>query len=101
MTLTQSVSAAQQKPSVDHLMDTPLSQLLAEFSVDVSILEAGLGFTGGTYVRDDGSVLFVRPAGRPDVEWEMMARAMLGRLLRVPMPQLPEPYRLTVMRDGI
>ncbi|MYR84055.1 hypothetical protein GTY41_03625 [Streptomyces sp. SID685] len=82
-------------------MDTPLSQLLAEFSVDVSILEAGLGFTGGTYVRDDGSVLFVRPAGRPDVEWEMMARAMLGRLLRVPMPQLPEPYRLTVMRDGI
>jgi len=80
-------------------MDTPLDDLLAEFSVDVSTIPADSGFTGGTYVRDDGSVLFVRPAGRPEAEWEMLARAMLGRLLGVPMPELPEPYQLTVMAD--
>ncbi|MCX4596140.1 hypothetical protein OG819_42765 [Streptomyces sp. NBC_01549] len=76
-------------------MDTPLPDLLAEFRVDVSVLEADPGFTGGTYVRDDGSLLFVKPAGRPTAEWEMMARAMLGAALRVPMPELPPPYQLT------
>ena len=83
------------RPTVDHLMDAPLDDLLAEFHVDVSTLETDPGFTGGTYVRDDGSLLFVKPAGRPAAEWEMMARAMLGQALRVPMPPLPEPYRLT------
>lgn len=83
------------RPTVDHLMDTPLPQLLAEFRVDVSVLETDPGFTGGAYVRDDGSLLFVRPAGRPEAEWEMMARSMLGTVLRVPMPPLPDLYELT------
>lgn len=95
MTLTQSRPAAQTKPSVDHLMDAPLDDLLAEFNVEVSTLEADPGFTGGAYVRGDGSLLFVRPAGRPEVEWEMVARSMLGRALRVPMPELPSLYELT------
>ncbi|MEU3826485.1 hypothetical protein AB0F36_14370 [Streptomyces sp. NPDC029080] len=81
--------------STDHLLDTPLPQLLAEHNVDVSVLKADPGFTGGAYVRADGSVLFVRPAGRPEAEWEMMARAMLGRVLRVPLPDLPSLYELT------
>lgn len=94
MTLTQSRPTAQRKPSVDHLLDTPLPQLLAEFDVDVSTLEADPGFTGGAYVRSDGSLLFVRPAGRPEAEWEIVARAMLGQALRVPMPDLPDLYEL-------
>jgi hypothetical protein len=81
--------------TVDHLMDTPLPQLLAEFGVEVSTLETDAGFTGGAYVRADGSLLFVRPAGRPAAEWEMIARSMLGRALRVPMPELPGLYELT------
>ncbi|MFJ5973549.1 hypothetical protein [Streptomyces sp. NPDC093060] len=76
-------------------MDAPLDDLLAEFGVEVSTLEAGLGFTGGAHVRGDGSLLFVRPAGRPEAEWEMVARSMLGRVLRVPMPELPDLYQLT------
>jgi hypothetical protein len=95
MTLTQSAPAAQQKPSVDHLLDTPLSQLLAEFAVDVSVLKTDPGFTGGAYVRGNGSLLFVRPAGRPEAEWEIVARAMLGQALRVPMPDLPALYELS------
>ncbi|MEU2924175.1 hypothetical protein ABZ636_03810 [Streptomyces sp. NPDC007251] len=81
--------------STDHLLDTPLPQLLAEFGVQVTVLEADPGFTGGAYVRGDGSLLFVRPAGRPEAEWEIVARAMLGQALRVPMPELPSLYELT------
>ncbi|MGW4603701.1 hypothetical protein ACWENS_10570 [Streptomyces sp. NPDC004532] len=84
--------------SADYLLDTPLPQLLAEFGVDLitsSITDPT--FTGGTYVRDDGTILFAMRAGQPDAEWEMLARAMLGRVLRVPMPDLPAPYMLTEM----
>ena len=81
--------------STDHLLDTPLPRLLAEFGVEVSILEADPGFTGGAYVRSDGSLLFVRPAGRPEAEWEIVARAMLGQALQVPMPELPPLYQLS------
>lgn len=82
-------------PSPDHLMDAPLDDLLAEFGVDVSVLDCEPGFTGGAAIRGDGSLLFVRPAGRPEAEWEMMARSMLGRALRVPLPDLPDFYQLT------
>jgi hypothetical protein len=78
-------------------MDAPLDQLLAEFGVEVSEVDAEPGFTGGAYVRSDDSLLFVKPAARPAVEWELMARAMLGTALRVPMPDLPAPYQLTVL----
>lgn len=83
--------------STDHLLDAPLPDLLAEFGVEVATLETDPGFTGGAYRRADGSLLFVKPAGRPDAEWQMMARSMLGAALRVPMPPLPEPYQLTEM----
>ncbi|MER7053431.1 hypothetical protein [Streptomyces sp. NPDC000351] len=79
----------------DHLMDAPLSQLLAEHNVDVVEIEAAPGFTGGTFRRLDGSMLFVRPAGRPVAEWEITARALLGRALRVPLPPLPAPFEVT------
>lgn len=81
--------------STHHLMHAPLDHLLAELAVDVSVIEADPGFTGGTYVRADGSLLFVRPAGRPTAEWELTARAMLGAALRVPLPDLPAPFQLT------
>jgi hypothetical protein len=86
-------------PTTDHLLDAPLPDLLAEFRVDVSVLEVDPGFTGGTYVRDDGSLLFVKPAGRLASEWEMMARSMLGLALRVPMPELPPLYQLTELQS--
>ena len=95
MTLAHAPAVAQTKPSVDHLLDTPLPQLLAEFNVAVSVLETDAGFTGGAYVRADGSLLFVRPAGRPAAEWEIVARGMLGKALRVPLPELPDLYQLT------
>lgn len=82
--------------TTDHLLDAPLSQLLAEFRVDVSELQVDEPkFTGGTYIRPDGTMLFAMPAGQNRWEREMIARAMLGQALHVPMPDLPEPYQLT------
>jgi hypothetical protein len=87
--------------STNRLLDAPLDVLLAEYSVDVSVIEAEPGFTGGTYVRADGSLLFVRPAGRPTAEWELTARAMLGAALRVPLPDLPAPFELTELAPSV
>lgn len=85
-------------PTTAHLLDAPLADLLAEFRVDLSELPiTEPGFTGGTYVRKDGSMLFAMRKGQPATEREMIARAMLGEALRVPMPPLPEPYQLTVL----
>lgn len=85
-------------PTTDHLLDAPLPDLLAEFRVDVTELPIpDRTFTGGTYVRPDGSLLFALRQGQPAAEREMISRAMLGRALRVPMPELPEPYQLTEM----
>jgi len=88
-------SSATPTPSVDHLMDAPLDDLLVEFGVAVRVLDCEPGFAGGAAVRGDGSLLFVKPAARPAIEWELMARAMLGKALRVPLPELPDPYQLT------
>lgn len=82
-------------PTPAHLMNTPLDQLLAEFEVSVDELDCEPGFTGGAYVRSGDRLFFVKPADRPVAEWELTARAMLGRALRVPLPDLPEPFELT------
>ncbi|WP_435643837.1 hypothetical protein ACR9VJ_26280 [Streptomyces sp. H49] len=85
----------QPEPTPDYLLNTPLAQLLTEFGVRVSVLEVEPGFTGWACVQADGGMLFVRPAGRPDAEWEIVARSMLGQALGVPLPPPPEPYRVT------
>jgi hypothetical protein len=86
--------------STDHLLDAPLAELLAEFGVDVMVSRiTDPTFTGATAIRSDGSLLFLRPPSRPDAEWEMLARAMLGRVLRVPMPDLPGLYQLTDLSE--
>ncbi|WP_333758854.1 hypothetical protein [Streptomyces sp. ISBFB 2968] len=78
-----------------HLLNAPLPRLLAEHDVEVVVIEADPAFTGGTFQRPDGSLLFVRPAGRPVAEWEVTARALLGRALRVALPPLPAPFEVT------
>lgn len=81
--------------STDRLLNAPLPQLLAKHGVEVVEIEAEPRFTGGTFQRPDGSLLFVRPAGRPVAEWEITARALLGRALRVALPPLPAPFEVT------
>jgi hypothetical protein len=98
MTVAQTCAVPQQRKTTDYLLDAPLAELLAEFGVDVMVSRiTDPTFTGATAIRPDGSLLFLRPPARPDAEWEMLARAMLGKVLRVPMPELPAPYELTAL----
>lgn len=83
-------------PTVDHLMDAPLEQLLAEFDVEViDYPTVERGFTGASAVRPNGSIAFYLPTGRARAEREIAARSMLGQAFRVQLPDLPDPYRLS------
>ncbi|MEV8548349.1 hypothetical protein AB0L04_00640 [Streptomyces glaucescens] len=97
MTLTQSGSAAQSRPSVDHLLDAPLPQLLAELDVelvDSSITDAT--FFGALVERRDGSRILSMPVGRSVFERDTAARMLLAEGLGLDAPPVPAP--LAVMR---
>lgn len=79
--------------SHEHLLNAPLLDLLAE--LDVTLDESSItdpSFTGAAVVTRDRVILSMRP-GQPDCERDAVARALLGRVLDVPLPPLPEPYR--------
>jgi hypothetical protein len=79
----------------EHLLDAPLSELLAE--LDVTLDESSItdpNFTGAAVVTREHVMLSMR-AGQPDWERDAVARALLGRVLDVPLPPLPEPYRMS------
>ncbi|MFC8128115.1 hypothetical protein [Streptomyces sp. NPDC057302] len=81
--------------SPERLLDTPLLDLLAE--VDITLEESSItdpGFTGAAVVTQDRVVLAMR-SGQPDWERDNVARALLSRVLNVPLASLPEPYRIT------
>ncbi|MEU1443074.1 hypothetical protein [Streptomyces mirabilis] len=80
-----------------HLLEAPLPQLLDELGaelVESSITEQG--FTGYAR-REDGRLLLAMRRGQPVVERDCIARALLGDMLGVPLPPLPEPYQLTAL----
>lgn len=97
--MSQLTHAALERPVISptRLLDAPLPQLLDELGVELvesSITERG--FTGYVWREGDRLLLAMRQ-GQSACEREMLARALLGDALGVPMPPLPEPYRLTVL----
>ncbi|MFJ6929887.1 hypothetical protein ACIQUP_21580 [Streptomyces nigra] len=77
------------------LLDAPLDELLAE--LDVTLEESSItdpSFTGAAVVTRDRLILSMR-TGQPDTERDVVARALLGRVLGVPLSPLPEPYRMS------
>ncbi|MEV8033932.1 hypothetical protein [Streptomyces sp. NPDC086182] len=90
------IPQARKAPSVDHLLDTPLPSLLAELHVELHLSSiTDPGFIGALLELPDGSLVLSMPPGRPRLERDCVARAMLGRAVGVPMSELPEPYRLS------
>ncbi|UXY21929.1 hypothetical protein N8I84_26925 [Streptomyces cynarae] len=86
---------AQKVLSPQHLLDASLPELLAE--LDVTLDESSItdpSFTGAAVVTGDRLILSMRP-GQPGSERDAVARALLGRVLGVPLSPLPEPYRMS------
>jgi hypothetical protein len=81
--------------SPQRLLDAPLAELLAE--LDVTLDESPItdpSFSGAAVVTRDRLILSMRP-GQPESERDAVARALLGRVLGVPLSPLPEPYRIS------
>lgn len=86
---------AQLTLSPERLLNAPLPDLLAE--LDVTLDESSItdpNFTGAAVVTRDRVILSMR-AGQPDCVRDAVARALLGRVLDVPLSPLPEPYRMS------
>ncbi|GGX54203.1 hypothetical protein [Streptomyces fructofermentans] len=82
-------------PSVDHLMDAPLQQLVDELGItlDESSIDEP-GFTGYAYVTRNRVVVSL-PPNRSELEHDCMARYLIGTAFKVDgLPPLPEPFRV-------
>ncbi|MFE4701068.1 hypothetical protein ACFRIC_28815 [Streptomyces sp. NPDC056738] len=83
------------KPSVDHLMDAPLQQLVDELGIELvvaSITEPG--FTGYAYADRDG-VTVALPPDRTELEHDCMARYLIGSAFQVDgLPPLPDMFKV-------
>lgn len=78
------------------LLDAPLDELLLELDVELHLSKiTNPGFTGAVVQRSDGSLVLSMPPGRPALERDTVARAMLGYAIGIPLGPLPEPYRMT------
>jgi len=79
----------------DDLFGAPLPQLLAK--LDVTLDESTITderFRGAAVVARDRLFLSM-PPDQPSWERDALVRALLGKVLNVPLSLLPEPYRLT------
>jgi len=86
----------ERRPTTTEMLDTPLPQLLAE--LDVELVESSItdpGFIGALLELPDGTLVLSMPPGRPRLERDCVARAMLGRAVGVPLGRLPGMYELT------
>ncbi|KDN78258.1 hypothetical protein DF19_39710 [Streptomyces olindensis] len=89
------------KPSVDHLMDAPLSVLINELGVtlfDSSITDRE--FFGAVVQKKTGELLLTMPTGRSEFEHDTVARYLLAQALGVPVPEMPAPITTTRIEDG-
>lgn len=85
--------AAYATPTVDHLMDAPLPQLLAETGVEIvdsPVTDAG--FFGAAVQRKSGELYLSMPSGRSELEHDTIARYLIAQAFDVGLPQLPEPF---------
>lgn len=96
MTVAAPARLAPAALSTDHLLDTPLPQLLAELDVDAydsSIPDRS--FFGAVGQRKNGQLFLALPAGRSAFERDTTARYLLAKAFKVALPDLPAPFETT------
>lgn len=92
-TLPRKAAHAPEAPTVDHLMDAPLPQLLAELTVEiVASTITDVGFFGAVVQRKTGELYLSMPLGRSELEHDTIARYLIAQALDVGLPYLPEPF---------
>lgn len=78
------------------LLNAPLDQLLLDLDVELHLSSiTDSTFVGALVQRRDGSLVLSMPPGRPSLERDSVARAMLGQVIGVPLGRLPGMYELT------
>ena|SRR5690242_2150760 len=78
------------------LLDAPLDELLLDLDVQLHLSSiTDPGFIGALLELPDGTLVLSMPPGRPRLERDCVARAMLGRVAGVPLGRLPAVYELT------
>jgi hypothetical protein len=95
------VNAIVTKPSVDHLMDTPLPVLINELGV--TLIDSNITdreFFGAVVQKKSGALLLTMPRDRSALEHDTVARYLLAQALGVPVPDMPEPIVATRFEDG-
>lgn len=101
MQSTVSTPLARRRITSAHLLTTPLPQLLAELGVE--LMESSITdprFTG-TAIRDGALTVLALPPDRAESERDMIVRQLLGTVYRVPMPELPDEYRITELDPAL
>lgn len=96
MNATALAPAARRPITAARLLDAPLHELLLELHVELHLSSiTDPGFIGALVQREDGSLVLSMPPGRPRLERDCVARAMLGRMVGLPLGRLPGMYELT------
>lgn len=96
MKATALAPAARCTITAAHLLDAPLDDLLLELDVELHLSQiTDPGFIGALVQLPDGTLILSMPPGRPRLERDTVARAMLGQVIGVPLGPLPELYQLT------
>ena len=98
MQTTVSALPARRTITAARLLNAPLDDLLLELDVELHLSQiTDPGFIGALVQLPNGSLILSMPPGRPRIERDTVARAMLGQMIGVPLGPLPEMYELTEM----
>lgn len=88
--------AARRTITAARLLNAPLDDLLLELDVELHLSQiTDEGFIGALIQLPDGTLVLSMPPGRPRLERDTVARAMLGQVIGVPLGPLPGMYQLT------
>jgi hypothetical protein len=99
-----SILTAQSDITIDRLLHDPLPDLFAE--ANVKVVESSITderFCGAVVVRDGKPTALYMPAGRSEIENNVIARFLIGKALHMDLTPLPEPFDVEVhpMLPGI
>jgi hypothetical protein len=86
--------------TINHLLGTPLPQLLAE--LDVEVVDSSITdrtFFGAAVQHGNGELLLAMPTGRSELERDTVARYLLAQIFDIDLPDMPAPFITTGIRQ--